>query len=119
MFEKSSLYKRRNEINSFIPGIKQPTVEQDEIVALLYAPDANGIPDCALGYALSDKQRPELQRYVENHLMRPVSTSPHGCEDPDIALEMICPVGLQLGRDRQLVGNYMLSTIRDSVSSNK
>lgn len=116
--KKGLLYKRRQEIIKSPPTQKEfvPSDNLDEVVCLLYAPGSNGLPDCSLGYALSSKAKPELRAYVEQHLLHSDQVQRSSCHDPDVALDTIVPIDMQLGRDRDAVGNYFLNMIKEGVS---
>lgn len=117
----NKLYEKRAEVLKPLSlTISKDEVEQDEILALLYAPDSTGLPDCSLGYVMSDKAKPEFKKYVSEHLFIPSSTVPsHGSSDADTALDLIVPFDMQLGHSREMVGNYYLNMIKKAINTDK
>lgn len=118
-----TLKKRRKEVvernNKESVKHSPSSLPHDEIFDLLYKFDSHGRLDLSLGLVMSEKCRPEVRQYVEDHLLRSSMVPSSSCYDPDVALENVTPFCLQYGAERDLVAQRQLDKFKEYIEKNK
>ncbi len=97
--------------------LKEFVGHNDEVLNLLYQPQANGLPDLSLGLLFAGSVRPEVAQYADKMLLH--GSSPNRYETADEAIEFTPIHELQLGREREVYSSQMVNMLKKYSEKHK
>lgn len=89
----------------------------DEVLNLLYEPQANGLPDLSLGLIFAGSVRPEVAQYADKMLLH--GSTPNRYATADEAMEFTPINEFQLGREREVFSSQLVNMLKKYSEEHK